>query len=138
MNNTCKSCEFWSDTCAQSIGCGDWEALCTNPDSPKKSLMTEEGSSCSAFKEKLERWMTFGINQDHSVDIVTESHKTIVARVHFIDKTNGMARKRQERACLIAAAPDLYEALNDAWQLLEVGSPAFRKATKALSKAKLK
>lgn len=39
----CEGCKYWSELCAQSIGCGPLEALCLNPDSPQYSRMVNEG-----------------------------------------------------------------------------------------------
>jgi hypothetical protein len=45
---TCDTCAHWSETCAQSIGCGPIEALCESPASPKSGRMTTETDSCPA------------------------------------------------------------------------------------------
>jgi hypothetical protein len=44
----CDGCRFWSECCAQSIGCGPMQALCLNSESPKYSRMT--GSGCNKYR----------------------------------------------------------------------------------------
>ena len=39
----CDGCKYWSELCAQSIGCGPMEALCLCPDSPHYSRMVKDG-----------------------------------------------------------------------------------------------
>ena len=49
----CQDCRFWSETVAQSIGCGPIEALCICEDSPHKMKMTTELNGCQFGKENL-------------------------------------------------------------------------------------
>lgn len=42
-NEECDGCKYWSELCAQSIGCGPMEALCLNSESPLYSKMVNEG-----------------------------------------------------------------------------------------------
>lgn len=46
----CETCRWWSETCAQSIGCGPIEALCENEHSPKFMVMTGERSGCDKYE----------------------------------------------------------------------------------------
>jgi hypothetical protein len=50
----CDGCKFWSELCAQSIGCGPMEALCLNPESPCYNSMVSEGCA----------WYEFGTSID--------------------------------------------------------------------------
>ena len=43
---TCEKCRYWSEMCAQSIGCGPMEALCLKEGGPKQGRMTTESNSC--------------------------------------------------------------------------------------------
>lgn len=47
---TCENCRFWSETVAQSIGCGPMEAMCENSASPYKFKMLTGDKSCSEHK----------------------------------------------------------------------------------------
>ena len=58
---SCKSCRFWSEMCAQSIGCGPMKALCLSKDGPKKGRMTEEDDMCEKWKHN-----NFGAMDDPS------------------------------------------------------------------------
>lgn len=40
---SCEDCKWWSELCAQSIGCDAVEALCLNPGSPRYQQMTRKG-----------------------------------------------------------------------------------------------
>jgi hypothetical protein len=44
--NVCNNCRYWSEMCAQSIGCGPMEALCLKEHGPKQGRMTTERDSC--------------------------------------------------------------------------------------------
>jgi len=39
----CDGCKYWSELCAQSIGCGPMEALCLNSESDQYQRMTGQG-----------------------------------------------------------------------------------------------
>jgi len=41
MQKNCRNCRFWSQMCAQSIGCGPIEALCLGADKYKGKYTTE-------------------------------------------------------------------------------------------------
>lgn len=49
VEHICNNCRYWSELCAQSIGCGPMEALCLKEGGPKLSRMTAESESCSAW-----------------------------------------------------------------------------------------
>ena len=42
-HDDCDGCAFWSELCAQSIGCGPMEAMCLNPQSPHYQRMVNRG-----------------------------------------------------------------------------------------------
>lgn len=46
---TCGNCRYWSEMCAQSIGCGPIEALCLNSLSPKAQEYTREKFTCDQW-----------------------------------------------------------------------------------------
>lgn len=46
----CKGCRYWSEMLAQAGGsCDGVEAMCMNPDSPKRNRYTPGHDSCSAW-----------------------------------------------------------------------------------------
>jgi hypothetical protein len=49
--SNCANCKWWSETCAQSIGCELMEALCENKESKNFSQMTAETASCEHHDE---------------------------------------------------------------------------------------
>ena len=46
----CGTCRFWSEMCAQSIGCGPIEALCLADGGPKQGKFTTETFCCPKHK----------------------------------------------------------------------------------------
>jgi len=59
----CDGCKWWSEMCAQSIGCGPMEALCLNPDSPRYNRMVYDGCRDRKYNgpEKTLRGTTNGV-----------------------------------------------------------------------------
>lgn len=47
----CESCRFWSQMCAQSIGCGPIEALCLASEGPHSGKFKRADAHCPAWKE---------------------------------------------------------------------------------------
>jgi len=51
MSDThCKTCRFWSDKLAQSIGCGPMEAYCLSPGSKYSGKYTTGRQGCNNWK----------------------------------------------------------------------------------------
>jgi len=81
---TCAKCRFWSEMCAQSIGCGPMEALCLKEGGPKCSRMTTESSSCpewasshhGAVDDPSGRWRKYAEEDTANA----EAHGRAVAR----------------------------------------------------------
>jgi len=46
---TCEHCRYWSQMCAQSIGCGPIEALCLADGGPYSSRYVTAAMSCAAL-----------------------------------------------------------------------------------------
>lgn len=49
-NGHCRSCRFWFDLIARSIGADTVEALCEAPEGPKTNKMTRESDACSDWQ----------------------------------------------------------------------------------------
>lgn len=49
-NQDCGNCRYWSQMCAQSIGCGPIEALCLSEGGPRKGKYTRETFYCGAWR----------------------------------------------------------------------------------------
>jgi hypothetical protein len=47
----CRNCRYWSEMCAQSIGCGPIEALCLSGDGPQKGKFVPETWSCPKWAD---------------------------------------------------------------------------------------
>lgn len=47
--NDCDGCKYWSECCAQLIGCGLMEALCLCADSPRYQHMVNAG--CGQYQQ---------------------------------------------------------------------------------------
>lgn len=46
----CENCRFWSEMCAQSIGCGPIEALCLASSGPKSGKYTRANHGCEEWE----------------------------------------------------------------------------------------
>lgn len=49
MNTICRNCRYWSEMCAQSIGCGPIEAICLSQDSGHTGKFMRETQSCDQW-----------------------------------------------------------------------------------------
>lgn len=50
MTKICRDCRYWSEMCAQSIGCGPMEALCLSSSGPHKGKFVRETQSCGEWR----------------------------------------------------------------------------------------
>lgn len=46
----CSKCRFWSELCAQSIGCGPMEALCLSDNGTKRNKFVKGTDVCESWK----------------------------------------------------------------------------------------
>ncbi len=72
-SKNCGGCRFWSEMCAQSLGCGPIEALCLSDNSPSCGKFVTETHKCDAWKDSLGYAIDApGIESDYHKQIETE------------------------------------------------------------------
>jgi hypothetical protein len=50
----CDGCKWWSQLCAESIGCGPIDALCLNADSKNHSKMVHDGCKLKVLGKSVD------------------------------------------------------------------------------------